>query len=75
MKKLLLCVAVISAFSFASCKKDRTCTCTSTHTDGTPASTSVFTAIDAKKSDAKKRCIDRTEVNGTDTETTTCELK
>jgi hypothetical protein len=29
MKKVFLFVAVISAFSFASCKKDRTCSCTS----------------------------------------------
>jgi hypothetical protein len=28
MKKQLLFVAVISALTFASCKKDRTCTCT-----------------------------------------------
>lgn len=75
MKKLLLCVAVVSAFSFASCKKDHTCTCTTTHTDGTPSSTMVYTVIDSKKADAKKMCIDRTETSGGDTETSTCELK
>lgn len=75
MKKLLLFVVVASAFSFASCKKDRTCTCTTVHTDGSPTSTQVITIIDSKKGDAKKLCIDRTEGTGTDTETTTCELK
>jgi hypothetical protein len=30
MKKIILFAAVISAFSFASCKKDRACTCTGT---------------------------------------------
>ena len=75
MKKLLLSVAVISAFSFASCKKDHTCTCTTTHSDGSPTDTDVRTVIDAKKGDAKKRCIDQTHVSGGYTQTTTCELK
>ncbi|MDF2436861.1 MAG: hypothetical protein K0Q95_1237 [Bacteroidota bacterium] len=35
MKKIILFAAVISAFSFASCKKDRSCTCTSTSTTTT----------------------------------------
>ncbi len=74
MKKLLF-VAVISAFSFASCKKDRTCTCTTTYADGTPTSSMVITVIDAKKSDAKKVCIDKTTGTGADMATTTCELK
>jgi hypothetical protein len=29
MKKILVFAAVLSAFTFASCKKDRSCTCTS----------------------------------------------
>ncbi|MES2395005.1 MAG: hypothetical protein V4549_03340 [Bacteroidota bacterium] len=75
MKKLFICVAVISAFSFASCKKDRTCTCTTVYADGSPATTDVVTIIDSKKGDAKKVCIDHTTGTGTDLETTTCELK
>ncbi|MES2593018.1 MAG: hypothetical protein V4608_14140 [Bacteroidota bacterium] len=76
MKKILLCAAVISAFSFASCKKDRTCTCTGTSTfttttvtdwetsptttattsnGGSGGSTTIYT--EAKKSDAKKACV------------------
>ncbi|MES2139226.1 MAG: hypothetical protein V4511_05930 [Bacteroidota bacterium] len=75
MKKLLLFVAVVAAFSFASCKKDRTCTCTTVNADGSPSTTQVITIIDSKKADAKKLCIDRTTGTGTDLETTTCELK
>ena len=33
MKKLILFTAVVAAVSFASCKKDRTCTCTNSNTD------------------------------------------
>ncbi|HEX8516097.1 MAG TPA: hypothetical protein VF868_07845 [Bacteroidia bacterium] len=32
MKKVILFAAVLSAFSFASCKKDRSCTCTASTT-------------------------------------------
>ena len=32
MKKILLFAAVLSAFTFASCKKERTCSCTTTTT-------------------------------------------
>lgn len=76
MKKNFLFIAVIAAFSFASCKKDHTCTCTWTSTDpSSTASTQVFTIVDAKKGDAKKACISKTEIDGSYTETTTCELK
>ncbi len=76
MKKTALFIAVISAFSFASCKKDHTCTCTSTSTDPSyTSSTYVYTITDAKKGDAKKACITTSEVNGSYTETETCELK
>ena len=75
MKKLLLTVAVISAFSFASCKKDSTCTCTAVYADGSPSQTSVITIIDARKMDAKKMCINTTSGTGNDLETKTCTLK
>jgi len=75
MKKLLLFVAVVTAFSFASCKKDHTCTCTTAYADGSASDTEVYTVIDARKGDAKKRCIDHTTGTGTDMQTTTCELK
>ena len=74
MKKIVLFVAVISAFSFASCKKDHTCTCTSsgvtTSTDPNyVAPTTNYTQTDvvvakaSKKGDAKKACIGSTQSN------------
>lgn len=68
MKKLLLFVAVVSAFTFASCKKSRSCTCTGTYnttrTDvvdwqTSPTSTATTTSSDAGSyttiyTDAKK---------------------
>ena len=80
MKKIFLFVAVISAFSFASCKKDRTCTCTTTSTAaGSVATTGVITITIAKKSDAKKMCIKSTNTyldwNGVSvTDTQDCKL-
>jgi hypothetical protein len=80
MKKILLFVAVVTAFSFASCKKDRTCTCTTTSTmPGTTASTSSITYTDAKKADARAACVSNSyswDFGGTSYVTTnTCELK
>jgi hypothetical protein len=72
MKKVLLLVAVIAAFSFVSCKKDRTCTCTTTGSS-TP---DVYTITKVSASDAKNACLKtRTYTNGSSTSTTTCELK
>lgn len=85
MKKVILPIAAIALLSFASCKKDHTCSCTSVTSDGTNSTTTTqdITIIDAKKGDAKKRCIDSKDVNTstfggvtiTYTTTTTCELK
>lgn len=74
MKKILLFVAVVTAASFASCKKDRSCTCTGTSntTDVTTwdssstvetettstPSNNVIIYNEAKKGHAKKACID-----------------
>ena len=75
MKKVLLFVAVVAAFSFASCKKDRVCTCTTTSTaPGSTSTTSVTTITKAKKGDAKKACINSSSVSGTYTITSTCTL-
>jgi hypothetical protein len=74
MKKVLF-IAVLAVASLASCKKDRTCTCTFTSTDPTSvSSTQVYTIVDAKKGDAKKACITSTSVNGSYTDTETCKL-
>lgn len=79
MKKGLLFVAVVSAFSFASCKKDLTCTCTSVQTPtggGTATTTvSVVTYNDAKKADARAACLNSTQTSSWGTDVTTCELK
>jgi hypothetical protein len=78
MKKITLLAVAFVAISFASCKKDRVCTCTTT----TPAGTSVdkTTYFEAKKKDARLFCIgNQTETTaGGSTVTgnkTTCELK
>ena len=81
MKKGLLFVAVISAFSFASCKKDRTCTCKS---DQPGAVEDVTIYLESKKSEARLWCIGTTQdhtsydMQGNPTTvkvTTTCTLK
>lgn len=83
MKKGLLFVAVIAAFSFASCKKDRTCTCTSTTNGVADPEPLVIVFTESRKGDARKNCLSQTNTNtynngnNTVTETTvyTCELK
>jgi hypothetical protein len=72
MKKSILFVAIITAASFTSCKKDRTCTCTDTTVTTTtttlpgqtPKTTSktetgagMRTFTKARKGDAKSACI------------------
>lgn len=80
MKKVVLFVAVVSAFSFASCKKDRTCTCVNTSTiPGSSSSTDIKTYTDAKKGDARAACSSystTSDFGGTSyVFTSTCELK
>ncbi len=75
MKKVLLFVAVVTAISFASCKKDHVCTCTQTsNAPGGGSSTYVVTYTKAKKGDARAACLSYTETSGTYIETTTCTL-
>ena len=75
MKKVLF-IAIVAVASLASCKKDHTCTCTDTSTQpGYTGGTQVFTIVDAKKGDAKKKCITSTQTSGGYTYTSTCELK
>ena len=71
MKKGLLFVAVLSAFSFASCKKDHTCTCQS----DTPGSTAnVVTYTKCKKGDARAACLSSKSTYSGVTVTTTCTI-
>ena len=78
MKKTTLLTFAFIAITFASCKKDRVCTCTTTPTSGT-AYTSKTTYFDAKKKDARLYCIgsqtDQTAPIASTGSKTTCELK
>ena len=75
MKKVLLFVAVVTAASFASCKKDRVCTCTTTYTGGISAGTpQTTTYTESKKSAARANCLSTTSTSGTITATKTCTL-
>lgn len=57
MKKVFLFVAVISAFSFASCKKERTCVCTFTNPiTGTKETEDIKLDEKMTKKDAKAEC-------------------
>ncbi len=57
MKKIVFALGAI-ALCLASCKKDRTCECTNTHTNftGTTSSKQTTTYKKVKKSEAKKMC-------------------
>ncbi len=75
MKKVLLFVAVVSAISFASCKKDRVCTCTQTESSVPGSYTTITTFTKAKKGDARAACLSSTIVENGKTYTKTCSLK
>jgi hypothetical protein len=78
MKKVLLFVAVVAAASFASCKKDRVCSCTSVDTftgGGSATSATVTTYTKAKKGDARAACLSSTTTYVGGTNTTTCSIK
>jgi hypothetical protein len=67
MKKSITLIAVLVAFSFASCKKERTCVCTSTF------GTEITTSIKASKKKAKNQCEAKSEDAGQ--YTVTCKIK
>lgn len=80
MKKITILAIAALAISFASCKKDRTCTCVTTYTSG-GTNTEVTVYKKAKKHDVRPMCIG---TSGTETDspgttytknTKTCELK
>lgn len=80
MKKITLLAIAFLALSFASCKKDYVCSCTSSSTvPGSTADTYEYTIVGAKKGDAKKMCIkttsDDTYGGTTYTSTRDCKLK
>lgn len=58
MKKISILSIAFIALSFASCKKERTCTCTTTDNDaGSVASTKTIVYKKITKSNAKAACI------------------
>jgi hypothetical protein len=76
MKKIILPIAAIALLSFASCKKDHTCTCTETSTEpGYVTTTDTYTITEARKGDARVNCLSTSWVSNTYTRTSTCELK
>ncbi|MCF8424142.1 MAG: hypothetical protein K9H41_07345 [Bacteroidia bacterium] len=78
MKKITLLAATLVAITFASCKKDRVCTCTTTPTSGTAVTTKT-TYFESRKKDARLYCMgSQTDVTAPVANTgdkTTCELK
>jgi hypothetical protein len=75
MKKVFLSLAVISAFSLASCKKDHTCTCINTNSANATSSTDITTYPKSSKGAARANCLTTTEVDNGITYTSTCTLK
>ena len=74
MKKVLLFVAVVTAASFASCKKDHTCTCTTTYSGSTITTTDITTFPSSTKKAASANCLSSTSTLGTSTRTQKCDL-
>lgn len=70
MKKVMILPAVILSIGFASCKKDYTCTCTSS-LGGTP---SVKKIIGVSKKTAQANCASHVDTDSGGTETITCSL-
>jgi hypothetical protein len=75
MKKVLLFVAVIAAFSFASCKKDHVCTCTNSVNGVASSTPDVTTYTKSTKGAARANCLSGSQVVGTATYSRTCDLK
>ena len=78
MKKVILFAAVTTAFTFASCKKEHDCKCSSTTTFGGSTSAAVETTVtykDVTKKNAKTLCVSTTKTDASGSVTTnTCTL-
>lgn len=70
MKKLIYIPCALLAISFASCKKDYTCTCT---TSGSTTA-DVYTIVEADKAAAKANCVSKSTTVSGATYVETCEL-
>lgn len=76
MKKITLLVVAGLAISFASCKKDYTCTCTGTTTGSSTSSTSTTVIKGVSKKAAQANCLssDSKDASGTVYYTKSCTL-
>jgi len=74
MKHIFSIAILVAALSLASCRKDRTCECTTSHASGSYDRTTTYKKI--SKSKAKKYCPkEETENYGGGASTVTCKLK
>lgn len=79
MKKVTLLAVAVLAISFASCKKDRTCTCSTTYSGGNSSITGGSSVVKHKKitkGQGKAVCHDTESTDSSSgvTETTSCSL-
>lgn len=78
MKKLTLLAVAFVAISFASCKKDYTCTCTNTTAGATGVTPQVTKIIGVSKKAAQANCVSssttNTDASGSSISSETCEL-
>jgi hypothetical protein len=77
MKKLLLTTLVLSTLFSTSCKKDRTCVCTTTSSCTTCPVTEKDFIVNSTKKKAKKKCeaLQSKVVEETETINTVCEIE
>ena len=80
MKKSLIFLGFVAAFTLTSCKKDRTCECLYTGTQpGSVSTTETYVMSEVSKKSAKVNCVsakqDYTVAGTTYTDTRTCEIK
>lgn len=66
MKKVAFIATVALAFSFASCKKDRTCTCTYNKAWASSTETQITTYNHVSKKAALANCTDGTSYDQSD---------
>jgi hypothetical protein len=77
MKKISILSIAFLAISIASCKKERTCTCSTISAPGSTASEKTIVFKKISKRDAKAACMSLkvTPDGQQDTDTRTCTLK
>jgi hypothetical protein len=78
MKRITLTFVIAVTFSFVSCKKDRTCTCTYSNTGSSTTYTEITTYDHATKKSTTATCISGTvydQAHPADIQTKVCDLK